>query len=238
MIWGQQLCSLDSMIYPYLFHGIVFRISPGTFEMLFSTAPITMLAAYFLSTRPDLQSTIKDTIRGLRRNFRKLHKAQQSCRTLQSEVSLRRLPEGANVVEQMAKLQQPVEERMEWARTFRSPFPPHISKEVYEDFMRLLFSSLYLFSPQGRISGSTAIPRSYFYCDVSIMSIPSLVFFRYWWLETFQRGGVDWAGTFHVHQIQDFGHVWVPACNFVECFIRAFSDLYWHDPAFRFSRSL
>lgn len=35
MIWGQQLCSLDSMIYQYLFHGIVFRISPGTLEMLF-----------------------------------------------------------------------------------------------------------------------------------------------------------------------------------------------------------
>ena len=129
--------------------------------------------------RPDLQSMIKDTIRGLRKNFRKMHKAQQSSRTLQSEVSLRRLPEGDNVVEQMGKLQQPVMERMEWARRFRSPFPPHISKEVYEEFMRLLFSSLYLFSPQGRISGSTAIPRSYFYCDVSIMSIPSLVFFRH-----------------------------------------------------------
>jgi hypothetical protein len=89
----------------------------------------------------------------MRRNFRKLHKAQLSRRTLQSEVELRHLPEGTTVVEQMGKLQQPVEERMEWARRFGCFHPPHITKEVYEEFMRLMYSSLYVFSPQGRVSG-------------------------------------------------------------------------------------
>jgi hypothetical protein len=89
----------------------------------------------------------------MRRNFSKQNKAQQSGRTLQSEVALRHLPEATTVVEQVAKLQQPVQDRMEWARRFRSSTPPHVTKEVFGEFMCLLYTSLYLFSPQGRISG-------------------------------------------------------------------------------------
>jgi hypothetical protein len=113
--------------------------------------------------RPELVGSIKDCIRGLRKNFSKLNKAQQSGKTLQTEVALRHLPEGANVVEQMAKLQQPILDLMEWARRFRSSTPPHITKEIYEEFMRLLYSSLYLFSPQGRISGSIIIPLHFYF---------------------------------------------------------------------------
>ena len=128
-------------------------------------APSTMLARFDdLSTfitwfcyhdlnRPELAESTKDCIKGMRRNFNKKNKAKQSGRTLQSEVALRHLPEATTVVEQVAKLQQPVQDRMEWARRFRSSTPPHVTKEVFGEFMGLLYSSLYLFSPQGRISG-------------------------------------------------------------------------------------
>ena len=130
-----------------------------------AVAPSTMLArlddlstfvtwfCYHDLVRPELAASTKDCIKGMRRNFNKQNKAQQSGRTLQSEVALRHLPEATNVVEQVAKLQQPVQDRMEWARRFRSSTPPHVTKEVFGEFMGLLYSSLYLFSPQGRISG-------------------------------------------------------------------------------------
>jgi hypothetical protein len=73
---------------------------------------------------------------------------------MQSEVALRHLPEGTTVLEQMRKLQEPVEARVPWAQRFGSAHPPHITKEVFEEFMRLLFASLYVFSPQGRVSGN------------------------------------------------------------------------------------
>lgn len=161
--------------------------------------------------RPELYISIRDCIKGMRRNFRKLHKAQQSSRTLQSEVSLRHLPEGANVVEQMGKLQQPVMERMEWARRFRSPFPPHIDKDTFNEFMRLLFSSLYLFSPQGRISGNFINQIASSFCFSSHYDSMLLLLFRYWWSKIFQCRWAYWTRTCDVHQIQDCFNIRIPA---------------------------
>jgi hypothetical protein len=51
---------------------------------LFLTIPMESILCLLLSVRPELQSAIKDCIRGMRKNFYKLYKARQSGEEKQS----------------------------------------------------------------------------------------------------------------------------------------------------------
>ena len=91
-----------------------------------------------------------------------IHYFNADCVGACAQVRRRRLPEGENVVEQMRKLQDPIEERLPWVNQWTTVSPPLVTAPSYSKFMQIMYSALYAFSPQGRQSGKSYATCVYF----------------------------------------------------------------------------
>lgn len=112
------------------------------------------------------------------------------------------------MIEQMRKLQDPIEQRLDWARQWAGNSPPLINGAKYSKFMQLLYSSLYAFSPQGRQSGKLVFDSA------CILLNGDFVLFRYSRFKVEASRGADESRSFLDHQIQDGCNLRVPAGDF------------------------
>jgi hypothetical protein len=81
----------------------------------------------------------------LRRNANKKKRKEGGDNTLEAAVASGQIPSGG-----LRDLQDMVESEFPWARSTANTY---INKDAYSRFMELLFSCLYVFSVQGRVSG-------------------------------------------------------------------------------------
>lgn len=88
---------------------------------------------------------LKHVAKTIRKAQSKREKETRARTTMDSQVHARRMPGGG-----LAELQRAVDNRLPWAAQLDGKI---IDKETYQLFMGLLYSALYVYSVQGRISG-------------------------------------------------------------------------------------
>jgi len=90
---------------------------------------------------------VLQTIAALRKSLSKSIKKTRSKKTLQTEIELRRIPEGGIIV-----LQDIVERKMMWVRSMEIENLEN-APSLFRPFMQLMFAAIYTSMGQGRVSG-------------------------------------------------------------------------------------
>ena len=88
---------------------------------------------------------LKHVAKTIRKAQTKREKETRARNTMDNQVHIRRMPSGG-----LAELQRAVDRRLPWAAQLSTRI---MDKETYRLFMGLLYSALYVYSVQGRISG-------------------------------------------------------------------------------------
>jgi hypothetical protein len=105
--------------------------------------------------KPDRISGIEETVKGLRKCLSKDIKKNKPDATLSKVTYDLKLPEGSSSLEQLQVLQKHLKDQIPRVNHILFGFIKEniLTRNDYNFFMRILYSSLYIFSPQGRIGG-------------------------------------------------------------------------------------
>ena len=105
--------------------------------------------------KPEELHGFNEVVKSLRKGFKRNSKLIKALSSLRNITYNMHLPEGSSSVEQLRLLQNGITKNSEWVVAFERDLlsaPMQLEKGSYDNFMRMLFSAMYVFSAQGRVS--------------------------------------------------------------------------------------
>ncbi len=132
----------------------------GVLSELVKTA--TWFVLFYQSTNASFQMDQSQlvgflaVIKALRKNYRKEMVAIKTSATISTITYNMELPEASSSLEQLHKLQDAINDRLTWFNFLVqqcSKYSPIevFDKSTYENFLRMMFAAIYVFSAQGRV---------------------------------------------------------------------------------------